>query len=329
MRLPIAIACVFALIAQTWLTTAHAAADTPRDPAGTWRLFKDSDGKVPRSGAVIELTLKAGKLSLTATQPGETVTDQGKYTISGKTITLQFTELDKGRQSGPFTVSSDTLVLPFKMLSDEKGSSTWMRPAAMKAFLDKLPPRPAKPEQMPALLARLQKVAEAFGNHKERQGIDQRAKAHAKSYRGGEAEAYYAQGTIFFMKGYYREAWYAFARASVLQPTNAVYLHNLATTLQEIGSASDARAILEWVTKNYPNLDPPWGALGTTCLGLKDMACARKALQRAQSLAPENGMYDYAMGKVLEQEGKKGQAQALYKTAWGKGYAGSGNEGGR
>lgn len=325
MRLHIAIACVFALTLQVWLGTASAA----DAPSGVWRLFKDSNGKVPKSGAVVELTLNSGSFTFKAVQPGETVTDRGTYRISGRTITVEFTELDKGRQTGPFTVSSDTLVLPFPMLSEGKGWSMWMRPAALKAFLDKVPSRPAAPEPMPALLARVQKVAEAFGNDKERQGIDQRARARASAYRGGEAEAYYAQGAIFFMKGYYREAWYAFARASVLRPTNAVYLHNLATTLQEIGSAADARLILEWVTKNYPNLDPPWGALGTTCLSLKDSACARTALARAQSLAPENGLYDYAMGKLLEQEGKKDKAQALYKSAWRKGYSGSGNEGGR
>jgi hypothetical protein len=324
-RLHIAIACVFALVVQAWFGVAGAA-DVPN---GVWRLFKDSDGKVPKPGAVVELSLNSGNFTFRADQPGETVADRGTYRISGRTITFEFRELDKGRQTGPFSVSSDTLVLPFPMLGEGKGWSMWMRPAALKAFLDKVPSRPTTAEPMPALLARVQKVAEAFGNGKERQGIDQRARASAHAYQGGEAEAYYAQGAIFFMKGYYREAWYAFARASVLQPTNAVYLHNLATTLQEIGSAADARTILEWVTKNYPNLDPPWGALGTTCLSLKDAACARTALARAQTLAPENGLYDYAMGKLLEQEGKKAQARPLYKAAWRKGYAGSGNEGGR
>jgi tetratricopeptide (TPR) repeat protein len=159
--------------------------------------------------------------------------------------------------------------------------------------------------------------------------MDQWAAARASSYRGGLAEAYYAQGATFFLKGYYREAWYGFARASVLKPTNAVYLHNLATVLQEIGSTQDARVILEWVTRNYPNLDPPWGSLGVACISLKDAACARAALARARALAPENGLYDYATGRLLESEGKKGEAQTYYRNAWTKGYSGSGNEGGK
>ena len=298
-------------------------------PTGTWRLFKDSDGQVPKSGAVVEITFSANSFTFRAVQPGETVEDRGTFEVDGRRITIEFAGMEQGRQSGPFSVSADTMVLPFRMLSNGPGSSTWMRPAAVESFLKKVPARPAGPETMPALLARVQKVAEAYGNDRERAAIDQRAKARAGAYKGGEAEAFYAQGAILFMKGYYREAWYAFARAAVLKPANAVYLHNLATALQEIGSARDARTILEWVTRNYPNLDPPFGALGTTCLQLGDAACADAALAKARTLAPENGLYDYATGRLLESQGKKADAQRYYDAAFSKGYGGSGNEGGR
>jgi Flp pilus assembly protein TadD len=254
-------------------------------------------------------------------QEGETVTDTGTYRLSGRNVTFAFKEMEQGTKTGPWAASADSLVLPFLMLSNGQGVSTWMTPAALTAFLAKVPSKPSTPETMPALLARVQKVAEAFGNTAQRAAIDQRAKAQSAKYKGGEAEALYAVGTVYFLKGYYREAWYGFARAAVLQPTNAVYLTNLATTLQEIGSASDARTILEWVTKNYPNLDPPFGSLGTTCLQLKDMACARSALAKAQSLSPQTGMYDYALGQVFEQEGNKTRAQALYQSAFDKGYS--------
>jgi len=312
-----------------WFLPELAPAAAPGLPNGTWRLFKDSDGKVPKSGAVVELTLNGGRFTFRAVQTGETVTDTGTYAVTDRTVTFEFRQMAQGKQSGPYSASADTLVLPFLMLTEGKGSSTWMTPAALDGFLAKVPQKPSTPEAMPALLARVQKVAEAFPNVAQRQAIDQRARVMAPRYNGGEAQALYSQGAVYFIKGYYREAWYAFARAAVLQPANAAYLANLATTLQEIGSASDARSILEWVTKNYPNLDPPFGSLGTTCLGLKDFGCARAALARAQSLAPENGLYDYALGKVAEQEGHADQAQALYRTAFGKGYGGSGNEGGR
>jgi len=308
---------------------AQAFAAGPAAPTGTWRLMKDSDGKTPKSGAVIELTFGNGTFKVKAVQPGETVEDTGTFKVSGRTITLDFKTLAQGKVSGPFTVSPDTVVLPFKMLSDGSGWSMWMTPAALDAFLAKVPRRPPTPETIPQLLAREQGVAEAFGNAKERAAIDQRAAVQAPKYKGGQAEAYYAIGTVYFLKGYYREAWYAFARASVLQPTNAVYLHNLAAVLQEIGSAQDARTILEWVTKNYPNLDPPWGSLGIVCLQLNDAACANAALAKARALAPENGLYDYAQGRLLASQGKTADAQSWYSKAWNKGYGGSGNEGGR
>jgi len=314
------------LLLATCSLASHAA---NLDPTGTWRLMKDQDGRIPKSGSVIEITFRSGQVSLKATQPDETVTDTGTYSVKGRQITIEFKDLDKGRQSGLFSRSADTLVLPFPMLGDGKGGSIWMTPAALDAFLAKVPSKPSAPETMPALLARVQKVAEAFGNDQQRQAMAQRAQANAGRYSGGEAEAWYAQAAILFMKGFYREAWYGFARAAVLKPTNAVYLNNLATTLQEIGSQTDARRILEWVTANYPNLDPPWGSLAVSCLALNDAACTRTALQRAQALAPENGLYDYAMGRLLEQEGKKDAAQAAYRKAFGKGYGGSGNEGSR
>ena len=299
------------------------AAAAPALPNGTWRLFKDSDGRTPRSGAVIELTLNNGSFTLKATQPDETVTDTGTYKLSGRNVTFEFREMEQGRKTGWFSATADTLVLPFMMMSNAKGTSTWMTAAALASFLSKVPSRPSSPETMPQLLARMQKVAEAFGNTAQRAAIDQRAKAQAARYKGGEAEALYALGTVHFLKGYYREAWYAFARAAVLKPENAVYLTNLATTLQEIGPPQEARRILEWVTKNYPNLDPPFGSLGAACLAQKDYACARAALTRAQTLAPESGLYDYTLGKVFEQEGNKARAQALYRTAFDKGYGGA------
>ena len=314
--------CAGALLA-VMLVSASAFAAAPTLPNGTWRLFKDSDGKVPRSGAFIELTLTNGNFTLKAEQPGETVKDTGTYRVNGRNVTFEFREMEQGRQTGNFSVSSDTLVLPFMMMSNAKGQSTWMTPAALASFLSKVPPRPSTPETIPQVLARMQKVAEAFGNTTQRAAIDQRATAQAAKYKGGEAEALYAQGAVYFLKGYYREAWYAFARAAVLKPTNAVYLTNLATTLQEIGPNQEARLILEWVTKNYPNLDPPFGALGTTCIALKDYPCARSALTRAQTLSPQTGMYDYALGKVFEEEGNKSRAQALYQSAFDKGYGGA------
>ena len=311
------------------LFTGSAAAQALKAPAGSWHLFKDSDGRTPASGSVVELNFGAGTFTFKATKPGETVTDAGTFQINSRQITVAFREMETGRKSGSFSLSADTLVLPFKMLEDKPGFSIWMTPVALQAYLARIPARPAGAESMPALLTRLQKLVEAFDLGAQRQAIDQRATARAASYHGGAAEAYYAQGAVFFMKGFYREAWYAFARAAVLKPDNAVYLTNLAVVLQEIGPMREARTLLEWVTKNYPNLDPPFGSLGSACLALKDAPCARAAFASGQALSPRSGLYDYGMGKTLAMEGKTAQAQAAYRAAWSKGYSGSGKEGAR
>ncbi len=323
------IVLICGLLGWVFFTEPSLAAPSAKAPTGTWQLFKDSDGRTPVAGAIVEITFGAGTFKFKAVKPDETVTDDGTFQISGRQITVAFRDMETGRKSGPWSMSADTLVLPFKMLEDQPGFSTWMTPAALQAYLAKIPPRPAGPESMPALLTRLQKLVEAFNNGAQRQAIDQRAKSRAASYRGGEAEAYASQGTVYFLKGFYREAWYAFARAAVLKPNNAVYLTNLATTLQEIGPMRDARTLLEWVTRNYPNLDPPFGNLGSACLALKDAACARAAFARGQALAPKSGLFDYGMGKALAMQGKTADAQIAYRAAWSKGYSGSGKEGRR
>jgi cytochrome c-type biogenesis protein CcmH/NrfG len=321
-----AIVCAFAFGVLTAAAPVLAAGTAP---TGTWRLFKDSDGKGPKSGAVIELTFGKGSFHVKAVQSGETVEDDGTFEVAGRTLRMEFRSLSQGKVSGPYSLSADTIVLPFKMLSDGSGSSTWMTATALDSFLAKVPKRPPGPETMPQLLARMQGVAEAYGNGSERAVIAQRAAAQASKYKGGEAQAFYAIGTVYFLKGFYREAWYAFARSSVLKPTNAAYLHNLATVLEEIGPAQEARTILEWVTKNYPNLDPPWGALGVACLQLNDAPCVNTALTKARTLAPENGLYDYVQGRLLQSQGQTADAQSWFRKAWSKGYGGSGNEGGQ
>lgn len=289
-------------------------------PDGQWQLFKDSDGTTPQPDAVVELTLAAGKFSLKAVQPGETVTDVGTYSIAGRKVTFRFKDLEVGTQSGPFSVSADTLVLPFRVLSKGQGYSTWMSPSALLSYRSKVPPRPDGAETMSQLLARMRALASAFGNSKERQYMDQRAKANSAGYRGGLAEAYYVQGVFFFSKGYYREGWYGFAKAAELKPDNAVYLHNLANAVLEIGPARDARTILAWVTEKYPNLDPPFAALGAACLQLNDSVCARAAFNKARQLDPRSGAYDYALGVLSENSGAKDEAAALFRSAFSKGF---------
>ncbi|MCK9379495.1 MAG: hypothetical protein M0P95_00355 [Sulfuritalea sp.] len=298
--------------------------------SGTYRLVQDSTGKQPRDRATIDIAFKpGGAFTIKATMPGQTVDDTGTYRISGQTLTIDFKDMEQGHQSGPYSISGETLTLPFKMLSAGAGSSTWrlVTGAPPSVASSAVSSASAAAGSVAEILARTLKDSQGGDNVRQRGEIDQRSTARAAAYHGGAAQAYYVQGTIFFMKRYYKEAWYAFAKASSLAPQNAVYLNNLAMVLLELGRLPDARGILDWVVKNYPNLDPPWGNLGAGCLKLHDTACASTAFQRAMALAPENGLYAYGYAKVLAAQGRDDEAKSYYTQAFQKGYGGSGKEG--
>lgn len=286
--------------------------------SGTFRLVKDSNGTTPRTGATVDLTFRGdGTFSLRAVQPGETMEDKGTFLVRGGTITMDFQELDKGHQSGPYTLAGDMLTLPFQMFSDGAGTSLWKSTSSGSGAASTLQ----------EVLARTLRESQQEKNGPQRAAMDRFVAQRGRLYKGGEAEAFYVQGSIYFLKRYYHEAWYGFAKASNLAPQNAVYLNNLAMVLLELSRYDDARVILEWVTGRYPNLDSPFGNLGVCCLKSGDLEGAQRALERAMALAPENGLYAYAYGKTLEAKGRKEEAKRYYVLAWSSGYAGSGREG--
>jgi hypothetical protein len=284
--------------------------------SGSYRLVKDSDGTTPRPGATVDLTFSPnGAFTLRAVQPGETVEDKGRYSVRGSTITMDFEEMEQGHQSGPYSLAGGTLTLPFKMFSGGTGTSQWRAASAAPA------------STLQEVLSRTLRESQLEKNVSQRAAMDRFVSQRSRLYKGGEAEAYYAQAAVYFLKRYYHEAWYGFAKASGLAPQNAVYLNNLAMVLMELNRYGDARVILDWATAHYPNLDSPFGNLGVCCLKSGDLDCAQRALDRAMALAPENGLYAYAYGKVLEAKGRKEEAKRYYVLGWQNGYAGSGREG--
>jgi hypothetical protein len=99
---------------------------------GAYLLVRDSDGTVPKKDAVVILTFKggnAGTLSLSAVQPGETVTDTGTFSLSGKRITIQFKEMELAATRQQYYTEGCYLILPFKALagSEGPGTSLWTR----------------------------------------------------------------------------------------------------------------------------------------------------------------------------------------------------------
>lgn len=117
---------VLAALAAALSSVAPAAA---QEIAGTWVLVRDSDGQTPKKGATVTITFRGGTtgaLAMSAVQPGETVTDAGRYTIAGTRITIAFDEMEWGARSKPYTLDGCTLTLPFKAFGGS-GTSTWTK----------------------------------------------------------------------------------------------------------------------------------------------------------------------------------------------------------
>ncbi len=101
---------------------------------GTYVLVRDSDGTVPKKGAVVTLSFKGGNsgtLSMSAVQPGEQVADTGKYSAQAGLITIEFKEMEWEAAKQPFALAGCTLTLPFKALDGTPGpgTSTWQKQA--------------------------------------------------------------------------------------------------------------------------------------------------------------------------------------------------------
>jgi Flp pilus assembly protein TadD len=305
------------------LFVAVSAAAWAQSLSGSYRIVQDSDGTKPKGGAVVELTFGQGTFTFRAVMPGETVDDKGTYSLRGNTITMEFAEMEQGRQSGPYSLSNGLLTLPFMMFSNKKGTSTWRSSWT--------PPEPkGKPSgdasPLTEVLRQTLRDAQSQDNASQRQKMDVAATKEAADYKGGMAEAYYAQGIAFFLRGYLFEAWYAFAKAANMEPFNAVYLNNLSTTLLELEQFEPATIILKWLADAFPNLEAPFGALGIAYVKGGECEKGRRALERAMVLDPENGMYDFAYGKALSCLGRKDEAKRYFTAAWNKGY--SGDDGG-
>jgi tetratricopeptide (TPR) repeat protein len=305
------------IILITCQLTMAIAAINAQSIKGKYRFMADGDGKTASAKAVILLSFSANTFTLKAEQPGSLVEDEGTYQVSGKNITLVFKTMEQGKKSGAFSLSNGVLTLPFQMLNNVNGSSTWQSAALV-------PENKITKEQIfEQAIAGAQKKAQWYAK------LDARAQAAATGLAGGVAQAYYNQATLFYFKNFKWEALYGYAKAAQLQPQNGLYLNNFAQLLLELGRLSDAKVLLEEITKLFPNLAAPWGNLAYLYFKLGITSEAETAVKTAMRLAPDNGLYCYTWAKILEEKGAVKEAQTNFTKAWELGYAGNGREGGK
>lgn len=282
---------------------------------GRYRFMEDSDGKQPNAKAVITLNFSGGTFSFRAEQPGEVVTDNGTFQVSGNKVTVSFKEMEQGQKSGAFSLQNGILTLPFKVLDNEKGTSKWQDASLI-------------PENKTTVKEVITKAIE--GSTKKAKlytDLDQRAIKGNKNLKGGLAESYYVQATFFYFKNYKWEALYGYAKACDIESSNALYLNNLCNLLLELGRIYDAKVLAEEMTVRFPNLPSGWNNLAYIYLKLGIVKEADKAIKIAIRLAPDNGLYCYTGSKIAEEDGRKTEAEKLAQQAWDLGYAGNGREG--
>jgi len=154
------------LCANLALVTAAAALNN------AYTLVRDSDGTVPKKDAVVIITFKGGNsgtLSMSAVQPGETVTDTGRFSVSGERITIQFKEMEWAADRQQYYLEGCNLILPFKALggSEGPGTSLWTRNSADCKGK-------ASPAKDAPIMAQLQTMAADMNNQQQADVSDQK-----------------------------------------------------------------------------------------------------------------------------------------------------------
>ncbi len=291
-----------------------------QSPNGKYILVKDSDGKSPRGGAEISMTFTPGKFSLKAAMPGQTVTDNGTWKITGSTMTIAFKEMEQGTKTGAWSLANGTLTLPFMMLSNGKGSSTWQDAASYKPA--------ATTTSSSSVTAIFEKAITATKKTGQYCSVmDERAAAMAKKMNNNLSAAYYTNALTFYFKNYPIEALYGFAKAAQLQPTNGLYLNNVAKLLMNIRKYDDAIVLLRDASRRFPNMSSPWGNLAAAYYENNNIPKADSMIRVARRLAPDNGLFCYVEGLIEKKKGDPIKSKKSFAEAASLGYTGEETEG--
>src|SRR5688500_5985165 len=119
MRLPGRIGLGLLFVA---LAAGQAAAAPPL--VGIYTLVQDDDGTTPRADAQVSLAFNAdGSVVLSAIIPGTTISDKGTWSIVDGKLTMLLPESGKSIFQTKFSLNGRDVTLPFRVFSDEEGSS--------------------------------------------------------------------------------------------------------------------------------------------------------------------------------------------------------------
>lgn len=100
---------------------------THKELPGSYLFIEESSGYKPAAGAEIILRfVLPDSLNITATMPGkESVSDTGKFKQINGRLSLELPGLGKKVEEGSFSFDGKKLVLPFLVIDEGDGTSTW------------------------------------------------------------------------------------------------------------------------------------------------------------------------------------------------------------
>jgi len=98
-----------------------------QDIVGLYRFLEDEPADISAAeGAEVLLSVEElGKMYLSASMPGDVLTTEGRYQLKGNLISLDFPELGKSVEDGPWSLRDDILILPLQFIGDGEGTSKW------------------------------------------------------------------------------------------------------------------------------------------------------------------------------------------------------------
>lgn len=123
------VACLVMMVVAAIVGVPRAIASDQASLAGTWNFVSDSDGATADTGVAVTLSISIGSVSFSAVGPGQSATDRGTMSTKDNRITISLPGIGKSAADAPYTLSGSRLILPFKVLSDGMGTSTWSKGA--------------------------------------------------------------------------------------------------------------------------------------------------------------------------------------------------------